>query len=475
MQNYLPIEKRRPWQIVLSLLLVCVLLLGGMAAGLFAIIAGASDTVINLGAEKAASARQAQQGGISPFFEIKDGQDNLWGEETEIEIFKVSYENGEQKVTVAGKNNQKVIAPGTENLYTFLIRNTSGGTLDYKLVVEAVVTGLDGTDKVLPLQARLKGLNWLVGEEDEFKPVLDLNGAEESAVLGFRESTEYQLQWRWPFEQDHDGDGSIADGDALDTWLGTQEEPISLTIRLTVLYSYHFPPIPAVSAPIPGILNGTDHFAYLFGYPDGTIRPEAEITRAEFAAVLYRLLRDEVREQYETNDCDYPDVSPDAWYRNEVATMTNLGILVGYPDGTFRGDQTISRGEVAVVLAKLHDLQTNAKKTEFSDIDGHWAKEHILIIEDNNWVSGYPDGTFRPDDPITRAETASVMNRVLHRLPEEQKDLHVEGMVTWPDNQDTEQWYYLAIQEATNGHYYARLMGTRETWTKLRETPDWMD
>jgi len=473
MQNDLPIEKRRPWQSVLSLLLGGVLLLGGMAAGLFAIIAGASDTVISLdGAGTPATEYQRYLASFSHHGRVEDDRGVVWGEDAEIELFKVFYENGERQVTVAGRNNHKVIAPGTENYYTFAVKNVSGGVMDYKLCVEAFVTGLEGTDVTLPMQARLNGNEWLVGSEEELRPILELNGAEESAVLPSGEEAEYQLQWCWPFEQDHDGDGSAADGDALDTWLATRDEPVSLTIRLTVLYNYHFEEIPVVTAPIPKILNGEDHMAYLFGYPDGTVRPEADITRAEYAAILYRLLRDEVRAQFETDDCAYSDVPLDAWYRTEVATLTNLGIFVGYPDGTFRGDQTISRAEVAVILAKLHDQKVSSGKTGFSDIRSHWAEGDIKTIEKLNWVSGYPDGTFRPDDPISRAETVSVMNRVLHRLPETRDHLLPDEMITWPDNADTKAWYYIAIQEATNGHDHINLLGNAEQWIKVTNTPN---
>lgn len=469
MRDYKPIEQRRPLRIALSLLLVCAIVVSAVAVGLFSTTAIAADTIIEIGPDSGrATAVQLNSGRIDGLYAIEDQYEVIWGTDTQVELFRVSYENDRQEVTVAGRNNEKVIAPGTENTYTFAVKNKSTGWLDYKLIVQAFFTGLDGTDKEIPIQARLQGRQWLVGGETEYRPVLELDGAEETTSVGARRHINYTLQWQWPFEQDLDGDGNIDDGDALDTWLASQGRDISLTIRITVLAGYHQPDEDPVLIPVPPSLDGTRHRAYLEGYPDGTVRPNAQITRAEVAAIFYRLLLDDVREQYKTDECSFPDVVQDAWYRTEVATLTRMGILTGYPDGLFRGDDTITRAEMAAILARLSEREiSNEGKTDFPDIKGHWAEAEIMTIEDFNWIEGYPDGTFLPEAQITRAETVTMVNRMLHRLPTEISDLLHGHMVTWPDNQDPEAWYYLAIQEASNSHHYQRLLGTREKWTSM--------
>ena len=248
-----------------ALMLACTIVITAVAAGLLSATAIAADTVIYLGSGGSAATTAQLRTGTDTRYQIEDQYGTVWGSDTEIEIFKVSYENGSGDVTVAGQNNEKVIAPGTENTYSFALKNQFGGTLDYKMVVEAYVTGLDGTGKTLPVEARLRGhQSWLVGGEEEYRPVLELHEAEEAAVLKGKQHAMYTLQWRWPFEQDLNGDGNIDDGDALDTWLASREQDVSLTIRITVLSAYHSgnggsgaADLPQV-APIPPMLNATD-------------------------------------------------------------------------------------------------------------------------------------------------------------------------------------------------------------------------
>jgi len=223
---------------------------------------------------------------------------------------------------------------------------------------------------------------------------------------------------------------------------------------------------PTENPKVPAQLNGGSHFAYVGGYPDATVQPNGKITRAEVSAIFYRLLWPEIREQYYTETNDYPDVPDDKWCCVEISTLTKLGILEGYPDGTFGPDDTITRAEFATVCARFSQ-RTSSGKTELKDIKKHWARDKIIICEDNNWIIGYEDQTFRPENDITRAEAVTIVNRMLHRLPEQVSDL-LEDMIRWPDNQDPEAWYYLAIQEASNGHGYRRLTGTREKWIYLR-------
>lgn len=468
-----------------ALLLACTIMVTAVAATLLTPTAVAADLVISLGASNSRATPQQLRAGVGePLYRIEDQYGTVWGVTNEVDIFKVSYENGSHEVTVAGKNNDKVIAPGTENTYTFALKNTNIGNLDYKVVVEAWFDGLDGTGKVIPVEAKLQGhYGWLVGNETTYRPVLELNGAEESAVLTGGTHAMYTLQWQWPFEHDLNGDGNIDDGDALDTWLATQDEEISLSIRITVLSTYYGSSAGGsgggeeelpMTAPIPAMLNAVDHYAYLYGFHDGTIRPEADVTRAQVAAIFYRLLKTDIRNTYYSTDCDYPDVAEDAWYRTEISTLTAAGVFEGYSDGYFRGEQVMTRAEMAAVLARLSGLTISDEgRTAFKDIDGHWAQAEIETIEDCNWIEGYGDGTFRPDDTCSRAETATMINRMLHRNPRETEDL-LPQMKTWPDNADPSAWYYLAMQEASNSHDYERLLGTRSKWIELIENP-WED
>ena len=216
-----------------------------------------------------------------------------------------------------------------------------------------------------------------------------------------------------------------------------------------------------------GMLNTEEHIAYVSGYPDGTVRPGAPITRAETAQMLFRLLTDEARKEYQTSRSGYSDVPSGAWYATSVATLSSMGVITGYPDGTFRPDASITRAEFATLLSRLSDAST-AGSASFSDVSGHWARKAIAAVSAAGWVSGYPDGTFRPNANITRAEAMAMLNRMLGRLPESEKDL-LRGMTTFTDNADTTVWYYLYVQEATNGHTYSmKKDGVHETWESLR-------
>ncbi len=219
-------------------------------------------------------------------------------------------------------------------------------------------------------------------------------------------------------------------------------------------------------------LNTTDHFAYIIGYPDGTVQPGGQITRAEVATIFFRLLTDDVREENFTRINPYSDVAGTAWYNNAVSTLSAMGIITGYPDGTFRPNASITRAEFAAIAARF-DNDGDKTTAAFSDIANHWAKDEISVAYNNGWVDGYPDGTFGPQRSITRAETMTLVNRVLNRKPETEDDL-LPDMVTWTDNADKKAWYYLAVQEATNSHYYEfKTNSEYEKWTELRENRDW--
>jgi hypothetical protein len=224
-------------------------------------------------------------------------------------------------------------------------------------------------------------------------------------------------------------------------------------------------------APIPEMLNGEDHYAYLLGYEDGTVRPNGSISRAEVATVLFRLLKDDVRAQNLTKDNAYSDVSDTAWYAAAVSTLSKMGVISGYPDGTFRPNAPITRAEFAAMIARFDETAKSAD-TPFTDISGHWAENAIGKAYGNGWVEGSSKTVFCPESNLTRAETATLLNRVLHRLPEKESDL-LANQIVWPDNPETF-WGYLAIQEATNSHEYERKAdGVHETQTAKRENRDW--
>ena len=221
-------------------------------------------------------------------------------------------------------------------------------------------------------------------------------------------------------------------------------------------------------------LNRDDHVAYIMGYPDGTVQPEGEITRAEACTIFFRLLTDSSRDYYFARTNDYSDVNRGDWFNNAISTLSNAGIVTGYNDGTFRPNQPITRGEMAKIIANFANLNKGTKS--FTDLSGHWSKTYVELAAGNGWIAGYPDGSFRPDQKITRAETVTMINRVLERVPaKELRLLSRSIMLTFPDNNPGD-WYYIAIQEASNSHEYQRSVyetAGDEMWTKLIDNVDW--
>ena len=218
------------------------------------------------------------------------------------------------------------------------------------------------------------------------------------------------------------------------------------------------------ATPAPAWLNSDDHFAYVYGYPDGRVGPLNNITRAEVAAIFYRLLRKDIRMESQTTENSFDDVPADAWYVTEVSTLARLGVFVGRTTDVFAPDAPITRAEFATVCARF-DQSGAAEDRDFSDIGGHWAEQYIRQAAALGWVQGYPDGNFGPDRPITRAEAVTMINRVLRRNPGSKDDL-LSGMKVWPDNPEGA-WYYLEVQEATNGHEFHRKADGHEKWTVL--------
>ena len=225
-------------------------------------------------------------------------------------------------------------------------------------------------------------------------------------------------------------------------------------------------------ADLPG-LNTVDHYAYIAGYEDGTVRPNNNITRAEVATIFFRLFTDEYRETYWSTNNPFSDVAYTAWYNNAVSTTSNAGIIAGYPDGTFQPNNYITRAEFATIAARFLSEEYVGPDL-FTDISGHWAAEYINRAANAGWINGYPDGSFRPNAYITRAEAMTLVNSMLGRMPH--KDHMLENMVKWPDNPEAA-WYYEAVQEATNGHdydwYEEEDQLFYEIWTALQPNRDW--
>lgn len=221
---------------------------------------------------------------------------------------------------------------------------------------------------------------------------------------------------------------------------------------------------------VPDLLNGSNHFAYVVGYKDGNVRPQGNITRAETAAIFFRLLKEEVRSENLSKHNDFADVTEDSWYNTAVSTMAGMNILKGRTANSFAPQAPITRAEFAAICARF-DSGRAEENSGFTDISGHWAEKEIERAATLGWVSGYTDGSFHPDAPITRAEAMTLINRVLCRMPETKADL-LDSMTKWPDNQPGA-WYYLAVQEATNSHTYEQKDSKYETWTALTAEPDW--
>ena len=211
-------------------------------------------------------------------------------------------------------------------------------------------------------------------------------------------------------------------------------------------------------------LNTADHFAFINGYPDGSVQPEGNVTRAETAAILYRIMGDDCQSYYKTTSCSYSDVARGDWFNTYVATLENAGVIVDTrTNGKFRPNDAITRAELASMIAQFAGLDS-ASAASFNDVGTiYWAAKEIAKV---GWINGYPDGSFRPDQNVTRAELMAMVNRALGRTPKSEDDL-LSGMKTWSDNANTGAWYYLDVQEATNSHTYTK-SGTHETWKKLR-------
>lgn len=220
----------------------------------------------------------------------------------------------------------------------------------------------------------------------------------------------------------------------------------------------------------PELLNDSDHFAYVIGYEDGLVKPYGPITRAETTTIFFRLLKDSVRDGNLLTSNTYTDVPDSYWANTAISTMTGLGIVQGRSATTFDPGAPITRAQFAAICARF-DTGTSSGTQTFSDIGGHWAEKYIQRAAELGWIKGFEDGTFRPDTYITRAQAMTMINRVLNRIPEDTGDL-LSNMNVWPDCNPGD-WFYLAVQEATNSHDFKHKAGNYETWTSMSKDPDW--
>lgn len=263
-------------------------------------------------------------------------------------------------------------------------------------------------------------------------------------------------------------EGYTFEGWYLDENFTEEVDTVTMNKNITVYAKWHYT---GDKTTVPDGLEGSDHFAYVIGYPDGTVRPSANITRAEVASIFFRLLKDETRDKYLTDVNNFADITDDAWYKKNVATLAALGIIEGRTATEFMPDYMITRAEFAAICARFDNSETDIVDT-FTDVAGHWAENDIHEAAAHGWIKGYEDNTFRPEQFITRAEAMTLINRVLCRVPENASDL-LDGMVKWSDNMDEDAWYYLAIQEATNSHDFSMKDETFEKWISLNEVYDW--
>lgn len=221
------------------------------------------------------------------------------------------------------------------------------------------------------------------------------------------------------------------------------------------------------------VLNKEDHFNYIIGTPEGLSLPTANVTRAEVATIFFRLMTDDARAKFDSLDNNFSDVAKGKWYNRAISTLAKAGIVKGDPAGTYRPGDPITRAEMAAIIARFGDFKEGGKT--FNDISGHWAQKYIELAASNGWINGNPDGTFKPNNNITRAETVAMINRVLNRQTESNDDLlPVSQMTNWSDNMDTAKWYYRDMQEATNNHKAERVGNSiYEKWTEKLPDIDW--
>ena len=355
-----------------------------------------------------------------------------------------------KELTVKKTVNLKVATPGTRLRYTITIKNDGRQDMEHIALKDVLKAG----------DTEIAYLEVYTAAGDKITEIELLKAGEEIKLYA-----EYKVN-SWDVgktlvntidARDADGDGGTA----------SSEET-----RIEAPYVPPFRPSkpePEETVPIE-ILNTEEHFNYLIGYEDGTVHPDGNLTRAEASTIFFRLLTDEARAQYLTEQNAFSDVNRGQWFNTAISTLSAIGIVRGYDDGTFRPNEKITRAELAAIISRFAELDGTSAPS-FSDIEGHWAQDSIRLAASNGWIYGYTDGSFRPNQAITRAETAAMINRVLDRTPKNE-DALLDGMITFWDNLDTTKWYYIPIQEATNYHRYVK-DESGETWVELLTNIDW--
>ena len=301
-------------------------------------------------------------------------------------------------------------------------------------------------------------------------------------AFDFGKESKFQLEpgdYRITVKETNGGDRYVNYDDTTYTYkfIVDNEGKINIDTPITCTFTNKYTKRHSAATPSKPTLNTGDHYAYVMGYPDGTVRPNGSITRAEVSAILFRLLSDKTRDEYFTTESSFTDVKAGAWYNNSIATLEKAGVIVDTAKGgAFRPNEAITRAELAAMLAQFSDAKP-VKGVKFSDVSAeHWAYEAIAIAAKMGWIEGYPDGTFRPDATITRAEMMTLVNRALERVPSDEDHLLSKRvMLTFPDCKSGD-WFYIAVQEATNSHTYERAATEKngdEQWTALRANRDW--
>ncbi len=300
-------------------------------------------------------------------------------------------------------------------------------------------------------------------DEEKFELKYEVNGGKAIAKETYKKDQVVSLDKKVTSK-----DGYVFDGWYEDARFTKEITSVTITKNTTV-YAKWVKERP----PVPEMLNGVDHFAYVIGYLDGTVRPNNNITRAEVTTIFFRLLMDEVRDANLTDENIFDDVNAEDWHNKAISTMAKLGIVNGREVNMFAPDEFITRAEFTTICARFEEIEVE-KTNNFTDIDEHWAKANILEAAAYGWIEGYEDKTFRPDEFITRAEAMTLINRILNRVHKNHESL-LEDMATWSDNSDESAWYYTAVQEATNSNEYEHTNSVYKKWTKLMENRDWSE
>ncbi len=353
----------------------------------------------------------------------------------------------------------------TRSGYNFTGWKKDTMTVNNEMTYAEVVNGDSGTEEIT-LQAQWTPSGGGGGGTLRYTLTYETNGGSEIAKETHNSGTTVKL------EKKPERDGYIFDKWYSDKELTKPIEEVRM-IRNTTVYAGWIEDNGNAGNghDIPGSLNGDEHFAYVIGYPDDTVRPNNNITRAEVTSIFFRLLKEEIRNANLTSENAFDDVNVETWYNTAISTMGALGVIEGRNDEWFDPDAFITRAEFAAICARFDDSEFEVVD-EFTDVAGHWAEDEIHEAAAHGWIRGYDDNTFKPNQYITRAEAMTMINRVLNRVPENIDDL-LDDMIKWTDNSDTDAWYYIAVQEATNSHDFTQKNKVYEKWTKITEVTDW--